>query len=153
MTTKSSGFSLIELLVVVAILGVLSTAGILSYNGYIKSTKRNSAENLTQQVALAQSEYYANSSSYYGTTEGDPSVEPTGCTANPTTNSAIESNLFDADSYKVIPEEINFWMCIVSNGASFKISAQEYSDILNTTSHTGCRIDLELRGRPERTGC
>ena len=86
MTTKSSGFSLIELLVVVAILGVLSTAGILSYNGYIKSTKRNSAENLTQQVALAQSEYYANSSSYYGTTEGDPSVEPTGCTANPTTN-------------------------------------------------------------------
>ena len=153
MTTKSSGFSLIELLVVVAILGVLSTAGILSYNGYIKSTKRNSAENLTQQVALAQSEYYANGSSYYGTTEGDPSAEPTGCTANPTTNSAIESNLFDADPYKVIPEEINFWMCIVSNGASFKISAQEYSDLLNNTSHTGCRIDLELRGRPERTNC
>ena len=153
MITKSSGFSLIELLVVVAILGILSTAGILSYNGYIKSTKRNSAENLTQQVALAQSEYYANGSSYYGTTIGDPSVEPTGCTANPTTNSAIESNLFDADSYKVIPEEINFWMCIVSNGASFKISAQEYSNILNTASHTGCRIDLELRGRPERTGC
>ncbi len=151
MAAKSSGFSLIELLVVVAILGVLSTAGILSYNGYVKSSKRNSAENLTQQVALAQSEYYANGSSYYGTTSGNPSNDT--CTANPTTNSAIESNLFDAGSYKVIPEEIQFWMCIVSNGASFKISAQEYSDISNTTSLTGCRIELVLRGRPERTGC
>ena len=56
MAAKSSGFSLIELLVVVAILGILSTAGILSYNGYVKSSKRNSAENLTQQIALAQSE-------------------------------------------------------------------------------------------------
>ena len=45
MTTKSSGFSLIELLVVVAILGILSTVGTLFYGSYVKSAKLTSAKN------------------------------------------------------------------------------------------------------------
>ena len=64
-TTKSSGFSLIELLVVVAILGVVAAIGTVSYSGYVSSTERNSAENLMRQVALGQTEFYSENGIYF----------------------------------------------------------------------------------------
>ena len=68
MTARSSGFSLIELLVVVAILGVLSAIGVSSYSGYIKSSEKKAAENIMQQVSLGQTEYYSVNGSYYSAT-------------------------------------------------------------------------------------
>ena len=53
---KVEGFSLIELLVVVAIIGTLAAAGTLAYNGYIAGTKSSAAKNSMQQIALAQQE-------------------------------------------------------------------------------------------------
>ena len=42
---------------VVAILGILAAIGIASYNGYVDSSKKKSAENIMMQISLAQSEY------------------------------------------------------------------------------------------------
>ena len=56
MTTKSSGFSLVELLVVVAILGILSAVATISYNGYVAGTKKTATKSYMQQVSLAQTE-------------------------------------------------------------------------------------------------
>ena len=67
MITKSSGFSLVELLVVVAIIGILSAVGMVVYSGYISSAKKSTAKSLMAQIALAQSEQYANSGSYFKT--------------------------------------------------------------------------------------
>ena len=103
MITKSSGFSLVELLVVVAIVGILSAVGTISYQGYVKSAKRSSAQNIVQQTALAQTEEYSNSGSYIvnealadGATLED--LNEADCRADSGSSNIIERDLFSGDN-------------------------------------------------------
>ena len=68
--TKSSGFTLVELLVVVAIVGILSAVGTLAYNGYVSGTKKKAAENAFTQFDLAKAAPETNLVTYDTTTEG-----------------------------------------------------------------------------------
>ena len=114
---------------VVAILGILAAIGIVSYNGYVDSSKKKSAENIMMQIGLAQTEYYSDNSMYYTTGSG------TNCTPSSTTSTAIEKNLLnDAD---LITDEIGFEMCIhvASAPSNFKIVGKQ------TTSNCIIRVD------------
>lgn len=57
---QSAGFSLIELMVIVAIVGVLAVIGLPSYNTWVQNSRvRNGAESILDGLQLARSEALA----------------------------------------------------------------------------------------------
>ena len=64
-TRFTAGFTLLELLIVVAIIGILAGVGIPAYNGYITDSKEETAKNNLRSIAIMQSSYYSDNNSYY----------------------------------------------------------------------------------------
>ena len=140
MATKSSGFTLIELLVVVAILGIIASIGIVSYSGYVAGAKRKSAENVMQQIALGQTEYYSDKGVYF------PISSSTTCSPNPTTSTEIETDLLGgADN---ITPEMGYDFCVA------KPAGSNYEIFANNINFGGtCKISMTDLNVITRTDC
>ena len=106
-------FTLMELMIVVVLIGILSTIGIIIYVNIQENAKKKVAEVSTSSIHLAQQEYISNNGSYYYTSGG--------CSS--TTTQQIISNLLDEN--KDLPEK-DFYFCISgnSNSNTFKITAK-----------------------------
>ena len=151
MATKSSGFSLVELLVVVAILGILSAVGTLTYSGYVKGTKIRAAKALMQQISLAQTEEYSNTGNYFS------NADEGGCSQSAAITRDIEINLLGRLTYELDPvspmsqigRETGYEICIENTGINnFIIIAEEIGG-----GENACELRLSRSGQTSETNC
>ena len=122
------GFTLIELLVVVGIIGILAAVGTVAYSGYVFSSKLKSADNIMQQIALAQTEYYSDKGNYknYGKS----------CTANKDNTESITTDLGVPIDYSTI----EFYFCIeVKDEVNYTVKAKNSS----AGSKSECEITFD----------
>ncbi len=68
---RNSGFTLIELMIVVAILGIVSAIAFPSYMDYVKKGKRTDAKVELLRLAQVQESYFTQNLSYASTLAGD----------------------------------------------------------------------------------
>ncbi len=60
----NKGFTLVELMIVVAILGVLAAIAVPAYIGYVSSSKRAEAKANLETIRLLEEQYYADHKQY-----------------------------------------------------------------------------------------
>lgn len=82
---SEKGFSLIELLVVVAIIGVLAAVGVVGYQGYIDSTKKS----VTDANAKAVHQWLVNTKTVRA---AGIDTDPTACKANTLTSTTTAAS-------------------------------------------------------------
>jgi type IV pilus assembly protein PilE len=84
----SSGFTLIELMIVVGIMAILAVASVASYRQYIQRANRVDATSALLRVAAAQERFYLQND-HYATTAAELAAPPPGGLGTPGTERGL----------------------------------------------------------------
>ena len=112
---NSKGFSLVELLVTVAIVGILASVGVAAYTGFIAAAKEKQATTGLSSIYLAQEEYRSMFGSYYQSNAN--------CGSSNNDASAINTNIFNGDN---VLDTTNYTFCIEHLASNLTYQANAY---------------------------
>ena len=104
---KKTAFTLLELLIVVAILGIIAAIGVPLFSGFIDNTKMITAKNSLRDICLIEADYFAENGSYL-TTDVD-------------TVKKINDNLFGK---KTLDEESDYNFKIIKTNNGYQAVAE-----------------------------
>jgi len=72
------GFTILELVVVIAIIGILGAIGVPAYQGYVTKAKETKAQNTLQSIYMMEKNFFTQNYCYYKTyivsTPGDDTI-------------------------------------------------------------------------------
>ena len=106
---NSNGFTLLELLVAVVIIGIVAALGATWVTGYVEDSKKSAALNGLRSIYLMEKEWLSEEGQYYGTGAGDHTA-------------TINTNLFSGNQTLDINGDYSFQIIAVGS-TSFKASA------------------------------
>ena len=108
---KINGFTLIELMIVIAIIAIVSSIAIPAYNGYIAGARMTEAKNNIAALILAEEEFYLEYNTYFDNN-------------NDNNNGNLES--YSQGLWKVSKGDgnaVNFNYSVSANSSTYKIVA------------------------------
>lgn len=133
---RQAGFTLIELMIVVAIIAILASLAIYAYSGYIQKSRRAAATAQLSEMALLAERWRAESPSYLNT---DAATTLTTTLGNPASS---ESGAFYTFSLDPVPTATTFTL-----KATAKAGTSQAKD-------TGCTVlTLNQDGTKTPTAC
>jgi prepilin-type N-terminal cleavage/methylation domain-containing protein len=126
---KMRGFSLMELLIVVSIIGILTAIAVPSYNGYISTSRATVAKNNLRSIYLKQQEYNTDNNAYYAIGASPCAVD---------NSAAINTNLFGGDS--VLTGDHYYYCITQTTTTDFTAYATSVSDATEIYTITNTNV-------------